>query len=132
VLDAALVCVYIKQRPHLPHQMLTGNELLAKVKELTGTVTKSELVRECGYTAINKDGTERLRFVEFYDQLLKAKGLELGESTPKGRKLTYKTKVQFNGKLQVGDGYIRELGLEPGTPFDIKLGRNSITLTAAA
>jgi len=112
--------------------MLTGNELLAKVKELTGTVTKSELVRECGYTTIGKDGTERLRFVEFYDQLLKAKGLEFGESTSKGRKLTYKTKVQFNGKLQVGDGYIRELGLEPGTPFDIKLGRNSITLTAAA
>lgn len=112
--------------------MLTGAELLAKVKELTGTVTKSELVRECGYVATNKDGTERLRFVEFYDQLLKAKGLELGEKPQRGRKLSYKTKVQFNGKLMVGDGYIKELGLEPGAAFDIKLGRNSITLTAAA
>ena len=129
---AALALGYTDSCPHLLHQMLTGSELLAKVKELTGTVTKSELVRQCGYTATNKDGTERLRFVEFYDQLLKAKGLEIGESTAKGRKLSYKTKVQFNGKVQIGDGYVRELGLEPGAAFDIKLGRNSITLTAAA
>jgi len=46
--------------------------------------------------------------------------------------LTYKTKVQFNGKLQIGDGYVREMGLEPGAEFDIKVSRNSITLTAAA
>jgi len=39
--------------------------------------------------------------------------------------------VQFNGKLSVGDGYVREMGFEPGTEFEIKLGRNSITLTAA-
>jgi hypothetical protein len=45
--------------------------------------------------------------------------------------LTYKAKVQFNGKLQIGDGYLREMGYEPGAEFDIKLGRNSITLTAA-
>lgn len=111
--------------------MLTGAALLAKVKELTGTITKSELVRECGYVATNKDGSERLRFVEFYDQLLKAKGLELGEGTAKGRKLSYKTKVQFNGKVQIGEGYIREMGLQPGAELEIKVGRNGITLTVA-
>ena len=112
--------------------MLKGAELLAKVKELTGTATKSELVRDCGYTSINKDGSERLNFTAFYDALLEAKGVELGSKGTKGRKLTYKTKVQFNGKVQIGDGYLREMGLEPGAEFDIKLGRNSITLTAAA
>ena len=113
--------------------MLTGPELLAKVKELTGTVTKSELVRDCGYTSTNKDGSERLNFTAFYDALLEAKGIELGSKpASKGRKLTYKTKVQFNGKLSVGDGYVREMGFEPGTELEIKLGRNSITLTAAA
>lgn len=113
--------------------MLTGPELLAKVKELTGSATKSELVRECGYTSINKDGSERLNFTAFYDALLEAKGVELGaKSSAKGRKLTYRTKVQFNGKLQIGEGYIREMGFEPGAEFDIKVGRNSITLTAAA
>lgn len=112
--------------------MLKGAELLAKVKELTGSVSKSELVRDCGYTTINKDGSERLNFTAFYDALLEAKGVELGSKGAKGRKLTYKTKVQFNGKLQIGDGYLREMGFEPGAEFDIKLGRNQITLTAAA
>ena len=112
--------------------MLKGAELLAKVKELSGTASKSELVRDCGYTTINKDGSERLNFTAFYDALLEAKGVELGSKATKGRKLTYKTKVQFNGKLQIGDGYVREMGLEPGAEFDIKVSRNSITLTAAA
>ena len=107
--------------------MLTGVELLAKVKEL-GDCNKSELVRACGYVV-----KERLAFTQFYEALLEAKGIELGSKpASKGRKLTYKTKVQFNGKLSVGDGYVREMGFEPGTEFEIKLGRNSITLTAAA
>ena len=107
--------------------MLTGVELLAKVKEL-GDCSKSELVRACGYVV-----KERLAFTQFYEALLEAKGIELGgKPASKGRKLTYKTKVQFNGKLSVGDGYVREMGFEPGTEFEIKLGRNSITLTAAA
>ena len=112
--------------------MLKGAELLAKVKELTGSVTKSELVRDCGYTTTNKDGSERLNFTAFYDALLEAKGVELGGKGKAGRRLTYKTKVQFNGKLQIGDGYLREMGYDPGTEFDIKLGKSSITLIAAA
>jgi len=39
--------------------MLTGSDLLAKVKEL-GDVSKSDLVRSCGYQSTKKDGTERL------------------------------------------------------------------------
>lgn len=106
--------------------MLKGSELLAKVKEL-GDMNKSDLVRACGYT-----NGDKVCFTAFYEALLEAKGVDLGgKSSVKGRKLSYKTKVQFNGKVQIGDGYIREMGLEPGTPFEIKLGRNSITLTAA-
>ena len=36
--------------------MITGPDLLAKVKEL-GYVSKSELVRECGYVSTKKDGS---------------------------------------------------------------------------
>ena len=36
--------------------MLTGADLLAKVKEL-GDVNKSDLVRACGYVSTKKDGT---------------------------------------------------------------------------
>ena len=44
------------------HQaMLTGSDLLAKVKEL-GDVGKSEIVRACGYVSTKKDGGERLNF----------------------------------------------------------------------
>jgi hypothetical protein len=111
--------------------MLKGAELLAKVKELTGNATKSEMVRECGYTSTNKDGSERLNYTAFYSALLEAKGVELEKAPKRGRGLTYKAKVQFNGKLQIGDGYLREMGYEPGAEFDIKIGRNSITLTAA-
>ena len=45
--------------------MLTGTELLAKVKEL-GDVSKSDLVRSCGTISTKKDGTERLNFTAFY------------------------------------------------------------------
>jgi hypothetical protein len=106
--------------------MLKGAELLAKVKQL-GDASKSELVRACGYV-IN----DRVAFTQFYEALLEAKGVDLGsKSAKRGRGLTYKAKVQFNGKLQIGDGYLREMGYGPGTEFDIKIARNSITLTAA-
>jgi hypothetical protein len=112
--------------------MLTGSELLAKVKEL-GDATKSELVRACGYVSTKKDGSERLNFTAFYEALLEAKGVSLGEAGGQGRgkggrKLSYLTKVQFNGNLLVGKAYTAQLGLQPGDEFEIKLGRKQIKL----
>ena len=108
--------------------MLTGADLLAKVKEL-GDASKSDLVRSCGYVSTKKDGTERLNFTAFYEALLEAKGMNLsggsgrgGRGRP-GRQLSYATKVQFNGNLLVGKAYTAQLGLEPGDEFEIKLGR---------
>ena len=114
---------------------LTGTELLAKVKEL-GDVSKSELVRECGYVSSKKDGAERLNFTAFYEALLEAKGLSFGEGSGKGRgrggrTLSYSTRVQFNGNLLVGKAYTALLGLEPGDEFEIKLGRKQIRLLPA-
>ena len=57
---------------------LTGQELLDKVKEL-GDVSKSALVRACGYVTIKKDGGDRLNFTSFYEALLEAKGVDLEE-----------------------------------------------------
>ena len=111
--------------------MLTGPDLLAKVKEL-GDASKSELVRECGYVSTKKDGSERLNFTAFYEALLEAKGVSLGDSGQGrgkgGRKLSFVTKVQFNGNLLVGKAYTAQLGLEPGDEFEIKLGRKQIKL----
>jgi hypothetical protein len=115
--------------------MLTGSDLLAKIKEL-GDASKSELVRACGYVSTKKDGAERLNFTAFYEALLEAKGMTLGDAGGKGRgkagrSLSYVAKVQFNGNLLVGKAYTALLGLEPGDEFEIKLGRKQIKLIPA-
>lgn len=110
--------------------MLTGSDLLSKVKEL-GDVAKSELVKECGYVSSKKDGGERLNFTSFYEALLEAKGVSLGggDGVGKGgRKLSYTAKVQGNGNLLVGKAYTAMLDLSPGDEFDIKLGKKAIRL----
>jgi hypothetical protein len=111
--------------------MHTGSDLLAKVKEL-GDASKSELVRQCGYVSSKKDGSERLNFTAFYEALLEAKGMNLGDGgkgrSKPGRDLTYMAKVHFNGNLMIGKAYTDQLGLEPGDQFEIKLGRRQITL----
>ena len=67
----------------------------------------------------------------FYEALLNAKGVDFG-STAKtgkgGRKLSFNTKVQFNGNLMVGKAYTAMLDLKPGDEFEIKLGRKQIRL----
>ena len=117
--------------------MLTGSELLAKVKEI-GDSSKSDLVRSCGYVSTKKDGAERLNFTAFYEALLEAKGVSLGEGGGKsaafakgGRKLSYVATVQGNGNLLVGKAYTALLELRPGDEFEIKLGRKQIRLVPA-
>ncbi len=112
--------------------MLTGPDLLAKVKEL-GEASKSDLVRSCGYVSTKKDGDERLNFTAFYEALLEAKGVSLGAGGGKGsgtpgRKLSYVATVQGNGNLLVGKAYTAMLGLQPGDEFEIKLGRKQVRL----
>ena len=111
--------------------MLSGSDLLTKVKEL-GDVSKSELVRECGYVSTKKDGGERLNFTAFYEALLDAKGVSLGTDTAGrgkgGRSLSYVATVQGNGNLLVGKAYTAVLDLLPGDEFEIKLGRKQIKL----
>lgn len=107
---------------------LTGKELLEQVKEL-GNLSKTDLVRSCGYSTLAKNGKERTNFTAFYEELLKAKGLTFGEERPsKGRQASYRAKIQGNGNLLIGAAYTSKLDLEPGTEFEIKLGRKKITL----
>ena len=110
--------------------MLTGADLLAKVKSL-GEVSKSDLVRSCGYISEKKDGTERLNFTAFYEALLAAKGMDLtgaGRMGKAGRKLSYRASVQFNGNLMVGKAYTSLMGVEPGDEFEIKINGSNISL----
>ena len=115
--------------------MLTGSDLLTKVKDL-GDVSKSDLVRACGYVSTKKDGGERLNFTAFYEALLEAKGVSLGITGVAGigkggRKLSYVATVQGNGNLLIGKAYTALLDLTPGDEFEIKLGRKQIRLVPA-
>ena len=114
---------------------LTGSDLLAKVKEL-GDASKSDLVRAAGYVSTKKDGSERLNFTAFYEALLEAKGVSLGEGGGNGkgkagRSLSYVATVQGNGNLLIGKAYSALLDLKPGDEFEIKLGRKQIRLIPA-
>ena len=112
--------------------MLTGSDLLAKVKDL-GDVSKSDLVKACGYVSTKKDGGDRLNFAAFYEALLEAKGINLAAGGPAvgkgGRKLSYTAKVQGNGNLLIGKAYTALLDLNVGDEFEIKLGKKQIRLT---
>ncbi|MEC7896610.1 MAG: AbrB family transcriptional regulator [Cyanobacteriota bacterium] len=112
--------------------MLSGSDLLNKVKEL-GDVSKSDLVRACGYVSDKKNGGERLNFTAFYEALLEAKGVNLGPTGTSvigkgGRKLSYVATVQGDGNLLIGKAYTAMLDLQPGDEFEIKLGRKQIRL----
>ena len=111
--------------------MLTGAELLAKVKEM-GDASKTDLATACGYVSQKKDGSDRVNFTAFYEALLNAKGIDLGAGGAgvgkAGRKLSYVAKVQGNGNLLIGKAYTAMLDLKPGDNFEIKLGRKVIRL----
>ena len=53
--------------------MLTGNQLINTIKSLPD-MDEKELVRTCGYSHAQKNGTEKLNFNDFYVAVLKAKG----------------------------------------------------------
>ena len=115
--------------------MLTGADLLSKVKEL-GDVSKSDMAKACGYISVKKDGGERINFTAFYEALLNAKGVDLGGGSAGvgkgGRKLSYKAVVQGNGNLLVGKAYTAMLDLQPGDEFEIKLSKKKgVTLVPA-
>ena len=122
--------MYLKCVHSFSCDMLQGTELIAKIKSMAD-VSRSELVRECGYiSTIN--GKERLNYTSFYEALLNAKGVDLKPKKRMGRKLTHNTKVQSDGKVIVGSAYIENMNLDPGTVFDIEVGRTKVVLTAAA
>lgn len=119
-------------------QPLSGKALLKELKKLSKSApdaSRRELARLCGYVKTTKKGEERINVAEFYEALLEAKGLDLGgESGDKrrGREKTYKIGVQKNGQLLIGAAYIKEMGLEPGDEFEVKLGYKNIHLVKCA
>ena len=49
--------------------MLTGNKLIKTIKE-NAELSKSDIVKVCGYTSVRKDGSIKLNYTQFYQELL--------------------------------------------------------------
>ena len=113
--------------------VLQGAELLAAVEQWR-SLPRHEIVRRCGYCSVSKAGQERLNYTAFYEALLEAMGLHLGNGRGRrlqgrsGRSLPFHTKVQFNGNLMVGRAYLDLLQAKPGDHYVIRLGRHAIRL----
>ncbi|WP_217833096.1 AbrB family transcriptional regulator [Picosynechococcus sp. PCC 7002] len=112
-------------------ETLTGDALLAKVKELENH-SKEEKARAFGYYTITKNGVERVNMMKFYNALIEAEGVQLDSNTNAqgrgGRAATYRISVQSNGNLLIGSAYTKKMGLQPGDEFEISLGRKHIHL----
>ena len=109
---------------------LTGKALLQKVKELSH-FPRRETAKQCGYYTVTKEGQVRVNLTDFYDAVLKARGIPLspdGTSDGRGRAPTYMVSVHKNGQIVIGSTYTKEMGLRPGDEFDIKLGYKHIHL----
>ncbi len=109
---------------------LTGQDLLDKVEQMKQEDIKDK-ARACGYVTTTKKGQERVNLMQFYNALIKAEGVDLDASDKggsRGRSPTGRVSVHKNGNLLIGAAYTKEMGLEPGDEFEIKLGSQHIKL----
>ncbi|BAC88137.1 MAG: AbrB family transcriptional regulator [Aphanocapsa lilacina HA4352-LM1] len=112
---------------------LQGRDLLKLIKENQGKSAK-QLAELAGYTTTTKSGQKRVKMLAFQSAILQANNISLiprheeGEGVRGGRKASYRIQVQQNGNLLIGTAYTRQMGLEPGTEFEIQIGRKHIKL----
>ena len=109
--------------------MLTGPDLLAKVKEL-GQAPRDQIAIACGY--VNAKG--KPAFTAFFEALNAAHGLVLppatsGRKPRAGKPLAWNVAVSKTGVIPVSAGYSALLGLEPGDRVDIAHDAATGTLT---
>lgn len=106
---------------------LTGKALLQKIKE-SGSLSKREQAKICGYYSSSKDSAN---LTEFYEALIQANGIALDPESPKdgrGRDPNFRVSVHKNGQIVIGSTYTQSMGLVPGDEFEIKLGYKHIKL----
>jgi len=105
--------------------MLTGSELLAKIKEM-GDADRASVLRACGYVSTKKDGSERLNFTAFYEAIIDAKGVTLAPPASKaagpkrGKPLSFKVKASKTGVIPVTAGYSALIGVGDGDHVTIE------------
>ncbi|MGK7908053.1 MAG: AbrB family transcriptional regulator [Synechococcus sp.] len=111
-------------------KLLTGKALLAKLDSMEGAA-KKQIAKACGYVTLTKTGQERVNLMQFYNAILAAKDVDLDANQTggaSGRTPTYRVSVHKNGNILIGAAYTKEMGLEPGDEFEIKLKNHNIRL----
>lgn len=116
--------------------MLTGSELLAKVKEL-GEASRTDVARACGYVSTKKDGSERINFTAFYEAIIEARGVTLAPPASKakasrGKAPSYKATISAKGMVPIGAAYTSEAGWAPKDTVCITVNGDEIKLTRLA
>ncbi|BAC88352.1 AbrB family transcriptional regulator [Gloeobacter violaceus] len=113
---------------------VAGKELLQLIKQNPGRSAK-QLAEMAGYTTTTKTGQQRVKMLAFQNAVLQANNINLRPVEEEqtngvrgGRKATYRIQVQQNGNLLIGAAYTRQMGLTPGTTFEIQIGRKHIKL----
>ena len=108
---------------------LTGKALLQKIKG--NNLPKRKLAKECGYYSTTKEGETCVNLADFYNAVLAAKGIDLGDESStdgRGREASYRASVHQNGQIVIGKAYTEAMGLKIGDEFEIKLGYKHIRL----
>lgn len=116
-------------------ERLTGSALLAHYEAgVKAGARKKELAESAGYTRTNSDGTTSVEFTAFSDALLAAKGVVIGKAKAgkRGRELSYETAVLAQGHAVIGQGYLAQIGAEPGGRLAITVKGKRLTLEAIA
>ena len=109
--------------------MLTGPELLAKVKEL-GQAPRDQIAIACGY--VNKAG--KPAFTAFFEALNAAHGLSLAPVAAKpkrGKPLSWSIKPSKSGALVVAAGYGNLLGVTETDTVTIEHTGDALVLRKA-
>ncbi len=110
---------------------LTGQALVNKVRQLEDH-SREDKAKACGYYTETKQGLKRVNMMKFLNALIDAEGIDLDISSngkgKGGRSASYRISVQNNYNLLIGAAYTKQMGLEPGTEFEIVLGRKHIKL----
>ena len=109
--------------------MLSGPELLAKVKEL-GQQPRDVIAIACGY--VNAKG--KPAFTAFFEALNAAHGLSLAPASGKpkrGKPLSWSIKPTAKGALVIAAGYTDKLGLSADDTVTIALDGDALVLRKA-
>jgi hypothetical protein len=111
---------------------LQGEKLVKFVQRNPGKTSK-QLAELAGYASTTKTGRDRVNMMAFQNAMLAANNItfnvvEDSGNTRSGRKASHRIQVQQNGNLLIGAAYTRQMGLIPGTEFEIQIGRKHIKL----